>query len=71
MVEQIHMVIDHIEEYVESQGQGFSLFSEQTGEAVHSDYQKTWLHYQVKNVSATSYGENLLRATVAYNLHHI
>ena len=62
----------HLEEYIEQEGDvGLSLFSEQTGESLHSDYQKLWSHYLVKNVEAPSYADRLLRATVAYNSGHI
>ena len=68
---QLHLVFDHLAEYVEMEGMGMALFSEQTGESLHSDFKKTWLHYQVKNIEAKSYAGNLLRATVAYNSSHI
>ena len=61
----------HLEEYLEMEGMGMGLFSEQTGESLHSDFKKHWLHYQVKNSEVPSYAENLLRATVAYNSSHV
>ena len=63
----MHYAIDHIEEYIEAQGQGFSLFSEQTGKAIYAEFQKTWLHYLVKHAK----GENFLRATIAFNSLHV
>ena len=47
---QLHLVFDHLAEYVEMEGMGMALFSEQTGESLHSDFKKTWLHYQVKTL---------------------
>ena len=51
------------------EGMGMGMFSEQTGESLHSDFKNHWLHYQVKNCEAPSYVDNLLRATVAYSSH--
>ena len=53
------------------EGMALGLFSEQTGESLHSDFKKHWLHYQVKNSDAPTYADNLLRATVSYNGSHV
>ena len=71
LISQAHLVFDHLADYLEFEGTGMGLFSEQTGESLHSDFKKHWLHYQVKNSDAPSYADRLYRATVAYNSSHI
>ena len=68
---QVHLTIHHLAEYIEMEGMALGLFSEQTGESLHSDFKKHWLHYQVKNSDAPTYADNLLRATVSYNGSHV
>ena len=64
-------MFEHLEDYVEAEGTGLAIFSEQTGESLHSDFKKAWLHYQVKSTDAKCYAGNLFKATVAYNSAHI
>ena len=68
---QVHLVKHHLSEYIEMEGMPMALFSEQTGEALHSNFQRHWQHYQVKDPDAPAYKENLLRAVVSYNSCHI
>ena len=68
---QVHLVFHHLEEYIEQEGMAMGLFSEQTGESLHADFYKTWLHYLVKEDSAKSYANNLLSVAVSYNSSHI
>ena len=65
------MIIHHLAEYIEMEGMGMGLFSEQTGESLHSDFKKHWLRYQVKNENAPSYAKNLYKAVVSHNSIHV
>ena len=65
------MVLHHLAEYLEQDGIGLSLLCEQTGESLHSDFKRHWSHYQVKDIDAPKYGQNLLNAIVSYNSIHI
>ena len=65
------MIIHNLAEYIEMEGMGMGLFSEQTGESLHSDLKKHWLCYQVKNKNAPSYAKNLYKAVVLYNSIHV
>ena len=68
---QVHLTAHHLAEYIEQDGMACGLLSEQAGESLHSDFQKLWLHYQVKDHQSPTYGNNLLRAVVAYNSSHV
>ena len=70
-VNQVHLVVHHLSEYIEQDGIACGLLSEQTGESLHSDFKKLWLHYQVKDVDSPMYGRNLLKAIIAYNSSHV
>ena len=61
----------HLAEYLEMDGMGLALLSEQSGESLHSDFERAWGHYKVKDEEADSYGKNLLKAVVAYNSAHV
>ena len=65
------MIIHHLAKYIEKEGKGMGLFSEQTEESLYSDFKKHWLRYQVKNVNAPSYAKNLYKAVFSYNSFHI
>jgi hypothetical protein len=41
---------DHVKEYVEREGCGLGLFSEQTAESVHADFRKKWANYKLRDV---------------------
>ena len=65
------MVLEHLSEYIEMEGTSMGIFSEQTGESLHSDFAKTWEHYKVKDSDKCSFGTRLLKAVVHYNSSHI
>ena len=67
----VHLVMHHLSEYIEEEGMSMGLFSEQTGESLHSDFDQTWAHYRVKNVCSKNYSNQLLRAIMAYNSAHV
>ena len=69
--EQQKLIIYHLAEYIEMEGMGMGLLSEQTGESLHSDLKKHWLRSQVKNENAPSYAKNLYKALVLYNSIHV
>ena len=49
------MITMHLAEYIEQEGMAMALFSEQTGESLHSDFRKAWQHYQVKDIENPNY----------------
>lgn len=66
----LHITKFHIGEYCDNAGEGLSRSSEQTIEAVHSDFAATWENYKVPETHA-KYSQRLLSAVVAYNSSHI
>ena len=68
---QVHLIAHHLHEYVEMEGMSMALFSEQTGESLHSNFQQHWQHYKVKDIDSPAYKANLLKAVVSYNSSHV
>ncbi|PAA90668.1 hypothetical protein BOX15_Mlig012066g1 [Macrostomum lignano] len=66
----VHVVFCHVGEFCRRTGQALGSCSEQAVESVHSDFAKTWSRYSLPAHHA-EFGQNLLRAVVAYNSHHI
>ena len=67
----VHAVIHHIPEFCLFTGRGLGPYSEQTVEAVHSDFKKCWGNFQVKRTDHPKYGERFLRAVQSYNSTHV
>ena len=70
-ISQVHLVIHHLAEYIEMEGMACGLLCEQAGESVHSDFQKHWAHYAVKDIGAVSCGTRLFNAVTSYNSNHL
>jgi hypothetical protein len=66
----VHAVIHHIIQFCEPRGMGLGQWSEQASEAVHSDFNATWLKYKVPE-HHPHYGNQLLHSVREYNAHHI
>ena len=49
----IHAVLFHIEEFCSITGRGLAPWSEQTIEACHHDFNKTWENFKVKEMHNT------------------
>ena len=67
----VHAVIYHIPEFCEMTGRGLGPWSEQTGESVHSDFNKMWKLFKVNKEDTKMYGDSLLRAVQMYNSQHL
>lgn len=66
-----HIIIDHLIDFIQAQNrQNMSFFSEQSHEAVHAEFMKTWTKYIVKEVSNPRFKSQLLKATLDYNACH-
>jgi hypothetical protein len=67
----VHIIIDHLIDFVVLRGENnLRLFSEQTHEAVHAEFWKTWAKYEVKDISNPIFEKRLLRAVLDYNGSH-
>lgn len=65
-----HIMKFHVAEFCGNSNHGLGRYSEQTTEAIHHDFEKTWMNYKVPE-SHNNYQQNLLKAVTAYNSSHI
>ena len=66
----VHAVFFHVEDFCEMVGMGLGPWSEQAAESLHTDFDKMWTRYKVRDTDHEKYGERLLEAVVAYNSQH-
>ena len=50
---------------------GLGPWSEQKGKSVHHDFKEIWMRCKVNDTNREIYGENLLKAVIAYNSQHL
>ena len=62
----VHCIVNHLPEFLRKVKTGMSIYSEQTVEACHSDFKKTFKRFKVKE-SHKNHGNRLKRAVVEYN----
>lgn len=66
-----HIVIDHLLDFVIAKNSvNMKVYAEQSHEAAHAEFAKTWQKYCIKNISNPRYKQNLLRAVLDYNGSH-
>lgn len=70
-IPKVHLIVDHLEDFVTSRGnQNMKLYAEQAHETLHSEYQRTWDRYAVKDISNPNYETSLWRSVLDYNGVH-
>ena len=69
----VHILIAHCKQFIDlyGKGKGLGFYSEQTGEAIHKDFDKTFVKYKFKNIHDEEYGKHLLKAVVEFSSMHI
>ena len=65
-----HGVWQHVLEFIEKRGTALGIWSEQAGEAAHSDWKPHWKRYAV-NLDHEDYPGQLEKAGNSYNASHI
>ena len=60
----------HIRQFCEKHNTGLGIWSEQSTESLHSDFEKTWIRYKVSNLNP-NYDSQLPKAVCDYNSKHI
>lgn len=66
-----HIICSHLLDFVRKKGHlEMSRITEQSHEAVHYEFRKTWTRYAVKCPQRPSYGNQLLRAVLDFNGSH-
>ena len=66
----VHAVMYHIRQFCEKHNTGLGIWSEQSTESLHSDFEKTWIRYKVSSLNP-NYDSQLLKAVCDYNSKHI
>lgn len=66
-----HLLFSHAIEDICKHGQGLGLFNEAAAESIHSDFDKFYQRYTVKDIRSPSYITKLQSAVTPYNARHI
>jgi hypothetical protein len=67
----VHIICYHLLDFVDIRGAAnISQFSEQSHEAAHVEFMKTWKNYKVKERNNPRYKNNLYKATLDFNGSH-
>ena len=66
----IHIAVCHILPYIEKNKTGLGNFAEQTGEAIHHQFKKTWINYK-RSVNHSEHGRRLQNAVVQFGIHNM
>ncbi|XP_065672397.1 uncharacterized protein LOC136090170 [Hydra vulgaris] len=62
----VHILLCHVQPFVEYHNCGLSKFAEQCGESIHSKFKPTWNRFKRK-VANKEYGERLLSSVIDFN----
>lgn len=65
----VHAVMFHVRDFCERNTSGLGIWSEQSTESLHSDFDKTWQRYKVSGINS-NYSTQLLKAVRDYNSKH-
>ena len=63
----VHIIFDHLEEFIERQKKPMGEFSEEVVEAAHQRLDQIWQWYIVKMVEKESHGRNFLECINHFN----
>lgn len=66
----VHCIFFHIADFCGQRNSGLGMYSEQSFEAVHSDFKSTWTRFKVSDENPR-YAERLLSAVKDYNSKHL
>jgi len=66
----VHIAVCHILPYIEKNKTGLGNFAEQTGEAIHHQFKKTWINYK-RSVNHSEHGRRLQNAVVQFGIHNM
>ena len=67
----LHIIFQHIPEFIERNKVALGIFSEQALESAHSDYQSFWETRFKRQLFHPEYCEQLLKSVVEYNSKHL
>ena len=67
----LHIIFNHIGDFIEIVGKPLGEFSEQELESSHSSFAKIWARYKVKQLKSAFFAPNYLKAVLTFNSLHI
>ena len=67
----IHIICEHVKEYLDMEGKPLGKLSEQELENSHSAFANIWARYKIKNNDSDIYLKQYLRAILYFNSLHI
>ena len=67
----LHVLMEHVETWVDRNKQSLGTLSEQALEASHHFFKRTWEHYKVKDVTTEAYLHALMQASIKFNADNI
>ena len=68
----IHILIDHILDGLKSlRNTGLGLWSEQSGESIHHEFDNYWSKYKINSKKNKLYEKHLLKAVVEFSSRHV
>ena len=67
----VHAVFYNVGEFCKMVNNGIGPWSEQVAESLHSDFNKIWQNYKLRDTDHDEYGERLLQAIISYNSQHL
>ena len=66
----VHIAVCHILPFLQSTEHGLGVYCEQTGEAIHYEFKKTWNRYK-QRVNHEDYAKRLKSRVVEFAAHNI
>ena len=66
----IHIAVCHILPFIEFNQRSLGNYAEQTGEAVHHKFKKTWTNYNKRAIGHSGYSDKLKSAVVKFNANN-
>ena len=69
----VHIIIDHVEDYISESGKGLGRVTDQTVEALHSALNKrlTSSNYWIKDIGSEKHGHKLYRGILHFNSYNL
>jgi hypothetical protein len=67
----LHIIFNHIPEFIKRNKKALGIFSEQALESAHCDFQQFWNTRFKRQISHPEYSDHLLKSVVEYNSKHV
>ena len=71
IIPKIHILLDHVPDFCESNNCALAFFNEQASEHVHKDFLQIWKNYKILSEDHPKYDSQFLSAGLEYNQRHL